>query len=298
MSHPLTLPHVSPGHRSPDDGLVREGGVLSLLATQLALADLDLELLLAGQAGLVTLVVIRLQTQHPGQGRGDHPGDVHSPWNSLWLRQELKKLQGAFFDFDQHSDRDFFKQYERIIVRVQLEPLQTDWQEQESLISFISTLEFTCPLEEDAGVVSVFAERVLEEGDREVGGDNLWHELGEDDHEDAGQEPGLQEHGAEPVGDREQEVIPGLRVDGGQLGREEDDENDEHLATHEELLHVVWLGSHLAQLEGMGMGVAISFRILPLQLNQGDLLWEFKYDLISFIQESKNLKTLHEPEPK
>ena len=78
---PRGSPDVSPGQRSPDDGLVREGGVLSLLAAQLALPNLYLELLLTGQTGLVvavTLVVILLQTQHPGQGRRDHPGDVHS----------------------------------------------------------------------------------------------------------------------------------------------------------------------------------------------------------------------------
>ena len=85
---PPGAPHVSPGHSSPDDGLVREGGVLSLLAAQLALPNLDLELLLAGQTGLVvTFVVILLQTQHPGQGRGDHPGDVHSTCIEFYVNQ-------------------------------------------------------------------------------------------------------------------------------------------------------------------------------------------------------------------
>ena len=87
---PRGPPHVSPGHRSPDDGLVREGGVLSLLAAQLSLPDLDLEFLLTRQTGLVvtvTLVVILLQTQHPGQGRRDHPGDVHSTWVEFYVNQ-------------------------------------------------------------------------------------------------------------------------------------------------------------------------------------------------------------------
>ena len=131
---------------------------------------------------------------------------------------------------------------------------------------------FTCPLQKDAGVVAVLAERVLEEGHGEVGGDDLGHELGEDHHQDAGQQPGLQEHGAEPVRDREQEVVSGLRVNRGQLGGEENDEDDEHLAAHEELLNVVRLGRHLAQLEGVGMAVAIGFRVLPLQFNQGNLI--------------------------
>ena len=94
MSHNMHIfprgPHVSPGHSSPDDGLVREGGVLSLLAAQLALPNLDLELLLAGQTGLViavTLVVILLQTKHPGQGRGYHPGDVHSTCVEFYVNQ-------------------------------------------------------------------------------------------------------------------------------------------------------------------------------------------------------------------
>ena len=88
---PPGAPDVSsPGQRSPDDGLVREGGVLSLLAAQLALPDLYLELLLTGQTGLVvavTLVVILLQTQHPGQGRGYHPGNVDSTFTEFYVNQ-------------------------------------------------------------------------------------------------------------------------------------------------------------------------------------------------------------------
>ena len=87
---PRGSPDVSPGQRSPDDGLVREGGVLSLLAAQLSLPDLDLEFLLTRQTGLVvavTLVVILLQTQHPGQGRGDHPGDMHSTCVEFYVNQ-------------------------------------------------------------------------------------------------------------------------------------------------------------------------------------------------------------------
>ena len=129
----------------------------------------------------------------------------------------------------------------------------------------------TCPLQKNACIVSVFAERVLQEGDRVVRGHDLGHELSQDDHQDAGQQPRLQEDGAEPVREREQEVIPGLRVDGGQLGGEEYDEDHEHLAAHQELLHVVRLGGHLAQLEGVRVAVAVCFRVLSLQLNQGNL---------------------------
>ena len=100
---------------------------------------------------------------------------------------------------------------------------------------------------------------------------DLRHQLGQDHHQDTGKQTRLQEHGPEPVGDGEEEVILGLRVDGGQLGREEDDEDDKHLAAHEELLHVIRLGGHLTQLVGMRMAVAIGLRVLPLQLTQSHL---------------------------
>ena len=60
-------------------------------------------------------------------------------------------------------------------------------------------------------------------------------------------------------------------MNGCQFGGEEDNKNHKHLAAHQELLHVVRLGGHLAKLEGVRVAVAVGFRVLSLQLNQGNL---------------------------
>ena len=52
----------------------------------------------------------------------------------------------------------------------------------------------TSPFQEDAGVISVFTQRVLQECHGVVRGYDLRHQLGEDHHEDTSQEPSLQEH--------------------------------------------------------------------------------------------------------
>ena len=64
----------------PEDGLVREGRVLGLLAPQLPARHLHLQLGLGEAGGVVTVrapVVVQLQPQQPGQAVGDHPGYVH-----------------------------------------------------------------------------------------------------------------------------------------------------------------------------------------------------------------------------
>ena len=154
----------------------------------------------------------------------------------------------------------------------------------------------TSPFQEDAGVISVFTQRVLQECHGVVRGYDLRHQLGEDHHEDTSQEPSLQEHWPEPVRDGEEEVVLGLGVDGGQLGGEEHDEHHEHLPAHEELLHVVRLGGHLTQLVSMRMTVAVGLRILPLQLNQGNLSKINEYESVDEDYDD-NLESLHESEP-
>ena len=44
-----------------------------------------------------------------------------------------------------------------------------------------------------------------------------------------------------------------------------------HLSPHEELLDVVPLAGHLAQLVGGGVGVLVRLGVLPLELHQGNL---------------------------
>ena len=70
-------------------------------------------------------------------------------------------------------------------------------------------------------------------------GYNLWHELRDDDDDDAGEEPGLQEGGLEPHWRREQEPFSVLQVNRCQFSREENKKHDENLSPHQKSFHVV-----------------------------------------------------------
>lgn len=72
-----------------------------------------------------------------------------------------------------------------------------------------------------------------------LGGNNLWHELRDDDDDDTGEEPGLQERRLEPHGRQEQEPFPGLQVDRCQFNRKENKKYYEDLSPHQKSFHIV-----------------------------------------------------------
>ena len=61
-------------------------------------------------------------------------------------------------------------------------------------------------------------------------------------------------------------------MNGCQFGGEENDENNKHLSSHQELLHVVGLVGLLAQLVGSRVWVSVGLRVLSLKFHQSHLV--------------------------
>merc|ERR1719220_1799868 len=73
------------------------------------------------------------------------------------------------------------------------------------------------------------------------------------------------------LGNWEEKSIRVSPVDCRQLGRKEDQAHNKDLSTHEEPFDVVPLGSYLAKPVSLWMAFFVSFWVLPLELNQGNL---------------------------
>ena len=84
-------------------------------------------------------------------------------------------------------------------------------------------------LQSNAGVVRRLHDHQLHELDGVEGGDNLGHQLGDNDHNHTGQQSSLQEHSLDPVRNMEQESSLCFAMNCGQLSSKEHQAHYKHL---------------------------------------------------------------------